>query len=81
MMHEALPYYLYWVLCTAVINMYVVGSGFYLDNNPVICMTILYSQSLKGGGHGYFNVAFSVPMFSLGDAETQNSIFKIFRMH
>ena len=42
---------------------------------------ILCTLWLKGGGHGHFHIAFLVSMFSLGDAETQNSIFKIFRMH
>lgn len=32
---------------------------------------------LKGGGDGYFHMAFLVPMFSVGDAETWNSILKI----
>ena len=33
---------------------------------------------LKEGGHGHFYVAFLVPMFSLGGAETQDSTFKNF---
>ena len=43
-----------------------------------VCILNVY---LKGGGHGHFHIAFLVPMFSLGDAETQNSIFKIYRTH
>ena len=36
---------------------------------------------LKGGGHGNFHNDFLVPMFSFGDAEIQNNIFKNFKMH
>ena len=32
---------------------------------------------LKGGGHGYFHMAFLLPMFSVSDDETRNSILKI----
>ena len=32
---------------------------------------------LKGERHGHFYIAFLVPLFSLDDTETQNSIFKI----
>ena len=37
----------------------------------------MYQLVLKGGEYGHFHIAFLVPMFSLGDAETQNSIFKM----
>ena len=36
---------------------------------------------LKGGGHDNFHNTILVPMFRLGDAKTQNNIFKIFKMH
>ena len=37
-----------------------------------------FSIYLKGGGHEHFHIAFLLPMFSLGEAKTQNSIFKFF---
>ena len=46
-----------------------------------IVQHIYIRAKLKGGTHGHFHIAFLVPMFSLGGAETQDSIFKIFRMH
>ena len=33
---------------------------------------------LKGRGHGNFYVAFSVPMFSLGDAKMKTNIYTMY---
>ena len=36
---------------------------------------------LKGAGHVHFYNAFMMPFLGLGDAETQNNIFKIYEIH
>ena len=35
------------------------------------------TNSLKGGGHGHFLIAFLVPIFNLGGTKIQNSIIKV----
>ena len=55
---------------------------FWLANGHICIMRgRLLANAFKGRGTWAFSYCFLVPMFSLGDAETQNSIFKIFRMH
>ena len=39
-----------------------------------------YITRVKGRGHGNFHNAFMVPMFSLGDTETQSNILKVFKI-
>ena len=52
-----------------------------LDTQFLLPAPGLPTIPLKGRGTWVFSYSFVVPMFSLGDDETQNSIFKIFRMH
>ena len=55
----------------------------YISNCLVnkMAFTHLRCFYLKGGGHLHFHNAFLVPMLSLGDVETRNSIYKIFKTH
>ena len=53
----------------------------YFYSNDQSLLPFLSSSFLKGGGHGHFHIAFYGNNVSLGGAENQDSIFKIFRMH